>query len=142
MIDKDVLHKEIDLIQDVIKRMANNSFLIKGWYITVTSASLLITKANLKEHTSIPLWFVLIAPALFWFLDAYYLGQEALFRKLYQWVIRERLKSNSTFLYDLGAAKRCGGQVKPILKAFISPTLLIFYALPIAMMVVFVYKAK
>jgi hypothetical protein len=122
--------------------MAGNSFLIKGWYITVTSASLLISKANLKDHFAIPLWVVLIAPLLFWFLDAYYLAQEALFRRLYQWVIQERLKGNQTFLYDLNAPKRFGGRFATTLKAAFSPTLLIFYALPVIVMAVIIYKAK
>ena len=29
------LHKEIDLIQGCINRMAQNSFLIKGWTVTL-----------------------------------------------------------------------------------------------------------
>ena len=31
------IHKEIDLIQSCISKMANNSFLIKGWLITLIS---------------------------------------------------------------------------------------------------------
>jgi hypothetical protein len=141
-VDKETLHKEIDLIQDVIKRLASNSFLIKGWYITVTSASMLISRSNLKDHFAISLWVVLIAPILFWLLDAYFLAQELLFRKLYQWVIRERLKGNQTFLYDLNAAKRFGGRFMATVKAAFSPTLLIFYALPVTIMAVIFYKAR
>lgn len=33
-----ILMKEIDLIQDCIKRMASNSFSIKKWNITVVAA--------------------------------------------------------------------------------------------------------
>ena len=29
------LHKELDLIQDCISRMARNSFMLKGWSVTV-----------------------------------------------------------------------------------------------------------
>ena len=29
------LHKEIDLIQGCINRMANNSFLLKGWLVSI-----------------------------------------------------------------------------------------------------------
>jgi hypothetical protein len=141
-VDKEILHKEIDLIQEVIKRMANNSFLIKGWYITITSASLLVTRADLNSHFAIPLWVVLIAPVLFWFMDAYYLGQEALFRKLYQWVIQERPKGNETFRYDLNAPKRFGGRFKATVRAAVSPTLLIFYVLPIIVMAIIFYKAR
>ena len=30
----EIIHKEIDLIQSCISRMANNSFLLKGWLIS------------------------------------------------------------------------------------------------------------
>ena len=32
---KDIMFKEVDLIQGVINRMASNSFMIKGWSLTV-----------------------------------------------------------------------------------------------------------
>ena len=32
-IDNEIIHKEIDLIQSCISRMANNSFLLKGWAV-------------------------------------------------------------------------------------------------------------
>ena len=57
--------EELKIIQDIIKRMALNSFLIKGWAITLVVATLLL-KGNKYQ--------VLIAfiPLLvFWFLDAY-----------------------------------------------------------------------
>ena len=62
--------EELKIIQDIIKRMALNSFLIKGWAITLVVATLLL-KGNKYQ--------VLIAfiPLLvFWFLDAYFLWQE------------------------------------------------------------------
>jgi len=33
--DKEILPKEIDLIQGVITRMANNSFFLIGWLISL-----------------------------------------------------------------------------------------------------------
>ena len=38
--NKENLHKEIDLIQECIKRMANNSFLLKGWTISLVAVVL------------------------------------------------------------------------------------------------------
>ena len=35
MQNKDILEKEIDLIQACINRMAQNSFMIKGWMISL-----------------------------------------------------------------------------------------------------------
>jgi len=73
--------KRVELLQNIITRMAQNSFTIKGWAVTVLAA--LFALGN-KEAD---LRFVVLAvyPALtFWGLDAYYLMQERLFRKLSQ----------------------------------------------------------
>ena len=71
------------MVQAVITRMAGNSFLIKGWSVTLVAALFALAAANIN-----PL-FVYLAyfPALmFWALDAYFLRQERLFRKLYDHV--------------------------------------------------------
>lgn len=46
----EVLYKEIDLVQSCINRMAQNSFLIKGWLITLLTVviALLPETINLK----------------------------------------------------------------------------------------------
>ena len=38
--DRDILHKEIDLIQSCITRMASNSFMLKGWAISIVAVVL------------------------------------------------------------------------------------------------------
>jgi hypothetical protein len=94
-IDK-IFVEELKIIQDIIKRMAFNSFLIKGWSITLVVATLLL-KGNKYQ--------VLIAfiPLLvFWFLDAYFLWQERMYRELYRWVVENRLKTNE-YLFDMNA---------------------------------------
>jgi len=93
----EVLHKEIDLIQSCISRMAQNSFTIKGLSLTCIS----IVGAVLASQS----WYLialLIIPIIgFWWLDAYYLHQEKLYRKLYDWVIAERPNGTQDYLYDL-----------------------------------------
>lgn len=39
---KEYMLKEIEIIQDIIKRMAFNSFMIKGWTIILVVVSLLL----------------------------------------------------------------------------------------------------
>lgn len=39
---KEYMLKEIDIIQDIIRRMAFNSFLIKGWAISLVVIALLL----------------------------------------------------------------------------------------------------
>ena len=72
--------KHLEFIQNVITRMNTNSFQIKGWAITIVSATLALYAATKNEC------FILVGvfPSLiFWFLDAYYLTQERKFRGLY-----------------------------------------------------------
>lgn len=88
--------EELKIIQDIIKRMAFNSFMIKGWAVTLVVITLLL-KGNRYQ--------VLIAfiPLLvFWFLDAYFLQQERLYRELYKWVVANRLKTDE-HLFDMNA---------------------------------------
>jgi len=86
---QDNLHKELDLIQAVVTRLAQNSFLIKGWSITLVSIVLALGKDNLLNTVQRP-WLVGLVGVIwvaFWYLDAYFLRQERLFRKLYEHVI-------------------------------------------------------
>ncbi|MDE0668129.1 MAG: hypothetical protein OXI48_03775, partial [bacterium] len=68
------------MIQGVINRLAQNSFLLKGWSVLLVSA-LLAVAAGSSEDWILPVAFL---PAVaFWGLDGYYLRQERLFRRLY-----------------------------------------------------------
>jgi hypothetical protein len=99
--------------------MANNSFLIKGWTITLVVVTLLL-KGN-KYHT-----FIAFIPILvFWFLDAYFLRLERLYRRLYNWVKDNRLKTED-FLFDLNY-KRFEKEEQSILRIMFSITLGLFY---------------
>lgn len=64
-----IMLKEIDLVQDIIKRMANNSFLIKGWTITLVVGTFLF-KAEKLWHGGLISLIPLIS---FWALDAFFL---------------------------------------------------------------------
>ena len=95
---KEVLLKEIDLIQSCINRMAQNSFLVKGWTISLIAVilALLPEKIDIKILCAIGL----VATLCFWFLDAFYLKMERLYRWKYEWVVLNRLHSDEYF-YDL-----------------------------------------
>lgn len=63
------LHKEIDLIQNCINRMSNNSFLLKGWLITIIAAVVTLSQADLDNVV----FFVLVFSTLiFWWMDAFF----------------------------------------------------------------------
>ena len=118
---KECMLKEIEIIQDVIKRMAFNSFMIKGWAITLVVVSLL-----LKGTEKYQIWIAFIPLLVFWFLDTYFLWQERLYRKLYEWVINNRLKTDE-YLFDMNAY-RFKDEVQSKVRIMFSITLGWFYS--------------
>ena len=72
--------KHLEFIQAIIARMAGNSFLLKGWTVTVSAA---LFELAVKDSDATVAVIALFPALSFWGLDAYYLRQERLFRKLY-----------------------------------------------------------
>lgn len=89
--------KHLDMIQAVVARLAGNSFLIKGWALTLTGAflgfALNKTDSGLAAAAIIPI-------VVFWALDTYYLRAERLFRVLYE---RVRQSNESVEPFFMGA---------------------------------------
>jgi hypothetical protein len=72
--------KHLDYIQAAISRMATNSFLFKGWAITIAAA----LSAFAAVDTKIALLIIALASTvMFWGLDGYYLWLERGFVKLH-----------------------------------------------------------
>ena len=127
---KEYLFKEVDVIQDTIKRMASNSFLMKGWTVTLVVATLLLRGARSQV-------FLAFVPLIaFWYLDAFYLRQERLFRKLYEWVIQNRLKSDEHLL-DM-RTERFNHEVDSVQRIMISVSILPFYGTIAIVLVLYV----
>lgn len=111
--------EHLKMIQAIITRMGQNSFSLKGWSVGLLSALLGFAAAdsNIK--------FALIAyiPAVvFWMLDAYYLHQERLFRKLYDAVRKGELPADFSM-----NTKPVAAQVVGVPQVGLSRTLLPFY---------------
>ena len=90
MVDFTVMHegriRHLELIQGVISRMAQNSFMMKGWAVTLVSAILVVA----HEVAGWEYLLVALLPALvFWGFDAFYLRRERLFIALYD-VVRSQ----------------------------------------------------
>ena len=90
----EVLHKEIDLIQNCIKKYDDRSLLIKGWSIALislicglSSSSLLIFNA---KAIPISLYLLLIVNALFHIVDTHNSQKKWLYTLLYEWTIKNR----------------------------------------------------
>ena len=82
----------LEMIQRVITRMASNSFLIKRWSVTLVAALFALTAVNMNVLFTCLAFFPIF---MFWALDAYFLRQDRLFRKLYDHV---RLSDYGEFL--------------------------------------------
>lgn len=93
-----VLLKEIDLIQACINRMAQNSFMIKGWTISLVAVVLAVLPESF-DLTGLCL-IGIVATLCFWYLDAFFLRTEKLYRWKYEWVLEKRL-SCEDFCYNL-----------------------------------------
>jgi hypothetical protein len=75
--------KHLEFIQNVVNRMANTSFLLKGWSITIVAA---LFAWSVKEGAKEVLWLGVALTFVFWFLDSYFLWHERMFRALYDHV--------------------------------------------------------
>ena len=134
------LHKEIDLIQGCINRMASNSFMLKGWAISLVAVVLALTADRLN-----PLFLfcsIVIPIFCFWYLDAFFLRTEKMYRKMYDWVIEHRKERNFDFQYNLNP-ERFKNKVESQCKVIFSKTLFMFYGIPLLMvLLVILYETK
>lgn len=85
--------KHLDFIQLVVTRMNVNSFLLKGWSVTLVAA--LFAFAT-KEANNKFVIITFISTSVFWLLDGYYLSQERQYRSLYD-VIRKKAEDEVDF---------------------------------------------
>lgn len=133
--DTNQLHKELDLIQGIITRMANHSFDVKKWMITIIAAIVLLDTGKLSTPNVICMLSVILA---FWYLDTYFICMERNYRALYNWVISNRSQT-ADYLYDLSTFTRTvNGSTENLKKpengfwpVFLSKTVLPIYLLPI-----------
>ncbi|RLD83949.1 MAG: hypothetical protein DRJ10_02445 [Bacteroidetes bacterium] len=132
--ENEILHKEIDLIQGVINRMANNSFLLKGWLISLIAVILALSKDSILTADIRYISTILILPVIvFWYLDAFFLHKEKCYRKLYEWVIQNRSKTDD-FLYSLDYS-RFKIEVNRTRVIMFSKTLLPFYGITLCILI-------
>jgi len=120
--------KHLEFIQNAITRMATNSFIIKGWAITLTTAIFAFTFSENFAANDVgwPLGFglALLPVLLFWGLDGYYLRQERLLRMIYDTVREIRDDESVDFGFD---KNRYSHQVPSWLRTCFSNTVFWFY---------------
>lgn len=90
--------KHLDFIQLTITRMAANSFLLKGWSVTLIAALFALS----AKDEAVDFAFIALFPAvMFWGLDGFFLRQERLFRELYDKV---RVKDGETIDFSMSTS--------------------------------------
>jgi hypothetical protein len=104
----------------VISRMAGNSFLLKGWSVTLVAA-LFALAAKDSNTRFIPVAYYPVL--VFWILDGYFLSQERSFRALYDKV---RQLPPETIDFSMDAREFNTGR-NTWSSATLSTTLLLFY---------------
>lgn len=121
--------KHLEMIQAVISRMARNSFLLKGWSVTLVAA---IFAFAAKDSNALFLFVAYLPGICFWVLDGYFLRQERLFRKLYD-SVRVKIDSEVDFSMDTSLFSET---VESWPEAMVSVTLRIFHGVVLATIVV------
>lgn len=99
-ISTEELHKEMDLIQACVARMADNSFRLKELYVSLIAIVLTVMMSQKFELLVVSM-VVLGVSVVFWGLDAFFLKMETLYRWKYEWVIEKRTAGERAYLYNL-----------------------------------------
>ncbi len=117
--------KHLEFIQNVITRMNSNSFLIKGWTITLVSA--LFALAAKDANVNYVLISYIVIP-VFWVLDGFYISRERQYRDLYAVVA---VKAESVIDFNMDASCFNRGD-RTWLAGIFSQTLIPFYGISVA----------
>jgi hypothetical protein len=117
--------KHLEFIQNVITRMNSNSFLIKGWTITLVSALFALAA---KDSNLIFVMVSYIAIPVFWILDGFFISVEKRYRELYNEVAGKD-EANIDFKMD---ASKFNKDDATWLSGIFSKTLIPFYGISVA----------
>lgn len=119
----------LNMIQQVITRMGNNSFSLKGWSVGIMIA--IYAFAGNNSHKAVVV--TLIPILVFWILDAYYLMLERKFRLLYE-DVRIKKENEIDFCMNFNNVKVDLKELKKYgyFNIFFSKTILPFYMVCVA----------
>lgn len=119
MSENSVKIAHLTFIQSTINRMGQNSFLLKGWCITLIAALFALSTSSSNKSFALIAYLPLF---LFWLMDAYYLSLERSYIQLYNLVARGDIESNELTL-DLSKVESS----ESMINAALSKTLVVFY---------------
>ena len=125
----DAKHTHLQMIQGVVNRLSNNSFLLKGWAVVLVSGLFALAA---KDSKALFVYLAYFPCITFWLLDGYFLWQERLFRALYDQV---RTVAPDAIDYSMDTSLISQTQ-KCWLEAVFSKTLLMFHGTVLATIIV------
>lgn len=131
----DSKHKHLEFIQAIINRMANHSFLIKGWTITLVVALFALSSRSYEKNY---ITIAFLSVIVFWILDGYYLSRERRFRYLYD-EVRKREEREIDFSMDVSKFNELKTNW---FYSIFSRTILLFYISLVGAMLIVYYLIK
>ena len=121
MMEDERKFKHLELIQGVINRLSTNSFLLKGWSVTIVSALFALLAADGRTAF---IFLVYVPTIVFWVLDGFFLWQEQLYRKLYDHV---RVLKDDDIDFSMDTTPSKLGVAPTWIGAILSKTLTLFH---------------
>lgn len=134
--EQDDKQKHLEFLQLAINRVASNSFILKGWNITLIVG---LFALSLNKSSSSFLYLALLPAIAFWWLDAYYLRQERLFRELYDSIRQTKRKEIDP--YSLNTNK-ISEKVEGWFCTLFSPTVILLHGSVILFIIIFIVIVK
>jgi len=128
--DKKIKH--LEFIEDVITRMNTNSFMIKGWAITLISALFALAAKDANRLYALVAYIPL---PMFWLLDAFFLAKERQYREIYDHV-RDLDESKIDFSMN---TKQFDRDSNTWLASAFSKTLIVFYGFLLAITLIVMF---
>jgi hypothetical protein len=122
----------LEMLQNIISRMAKNSFLLKIFTFTLFVVLIMLLGTFYKQYRG----YVSLIPIIaFWFLDSYYLQLERKLRILFERVSKSDDNNDNEYLFHISILSSNKEHKTLFLQVLLSKTELGFY-IPIALSVV------
>lgn len=126
--DEKIAH--LTFVQNIITRMSQCSFQLKGWSVTLISALFALSSVGSDKRFVLLCYFPIV---LFWLLDSFFLYKEKKYRLLYKDVSSD----NNVEIFSLCVKKYNSSSL--YLSSALSITIVSFYGLLTVLVLVFMF---